>query len=151
MSSRIMREFLGLGNNNKNIDKMEIDEPKIKENFLENNETSFSHLKNISTPFIKQNIHNNLLKKNTQNIQDNDDIYYNCLKDVSEKQDKVKKELIDELNNTSSPFTNKIDKYFIREKYEQNLEKNKKQINQKKKNQNDNIKQKILTDYFIKV
>ena len=47
MSSRIMREFLGLGNNNKNNDKMEIDEPKIKENFLENNETSFSHLKNI--------------------------------------------------------------------------------------------------------
>ena len=92
-----------------------------------------------------------MLKKNTQNFQDNDDIYYNCLKDVSEKQDKVKKELIDELNNTSSPFTNKIDKYFIREKYEQNLEKNKKQINQKKKNQNDNIKQKILTDYFNKV
>ena len=149
MSSRIMREFLGLGNNNKNNDKMEIDEPKIKENFLENNETSFSHLKNISTPFIKQNIHNNLLKKNTQNIQDNDDIYYNCLKDVSEKQDKVKKELIDELNNTSSPFSDKIDKYLIKDKFEYNL--NKKQINQKKKNQNDNIKQKILTDYFNKV
>ena len=47
MSSRIMREFLSLGNNNKNIDKMEIDEPKIMEKFLENTETSFSHLKNI--------------------------------------------------------------------------------------------------------
>ena len=152
MSSRIMREFLALGNNNQNNDKMEIDESEKKENFIENNQTSLSHHKSILIPFQKQNLQNNFSKKNIPiNNQENIDIYYEYLRNTSEKQDKVKKELIVESNNTSYPFNNKIDKYFIREKYEQNLEKNKKQINQKKKNQNDNIKQKILTDYFIKV
>ena len=149
MSSRIMREFLGLGNNNKNNDKMEIDEYEKKENFLEKNPISFSHLNSIPIPLHKQNLQNNVLKQNTNNIQEKNDIYYNYLKIASEKQDKIKKELINELNNTSSPFSDKIDKYLIKDKFEYNL--NKKQINQKKKNsQTDNIKQTILTDYFTK-
>ena len=149
MSSRIMREFLGLGNNNQNNDKMEIDEYEKKENFLEKNPISFSHLNSIPIPLYKQNLQNNVLKQNTNNIQEKNDIYYNYLKIASEKQDKIKKELINELNNTSSPFSDKIDKYLIKDKFEYNL--NKKQINQKKKNsQNDNIKQTILTDYFTK-
>ena len=144
-----MRDFLALGNNNKNNDKMEIEENERKENFLENNKTTFSHQKSILISYQKQNLQNNLLKKNISN-QENNDIYYDYLRKVSDKQDKVKKEIIVESNNTSSPFTNKIDKYFIREKFEQNLEKNKKINNQKKKN-NDNIKQRNLMEFFNKV
>jgi hypothetical protein len=153
MSSRIMREFLALGNNNQNNDKMEIDVSEKKEKFLENNQTSLSHQKSILIPFKKQNLHNNFSKKSIPiNNQENNDIYYEYLRNTSEKQDKVKKELIVESNNTSSPFSNKIDKYFIREKYEQNLEKNKKLNNQRKKNtNNENIKQKNLMDFFTKV
>ena len=153
MSSRIMREFLALGNNNQNNDKMEIDESEKKENFLENKLTSLSYQKSILIPFQKQNLQNNFSKKNIPiNNQENIDIYYEYLRNTSEKQDKVKKELIVESNNTSSPFTYKIDKYFIREKYEQNLEKNKKLNNQRKKNSNnENIKQTNLMDFFTKV
>ena len=153
MSSRIMREFLALGNNNQNNDKMEIDESEKKENFLENKLTSLSYQKSILIPFQKQNLQNNFSKKNIPiNNQENNDIYYEYLRNTSEKQDKVKKELIVESNNTSSPFTYKIDKYFIREKYEQNLEKNKKLNNQRKKNSNnENIKQTNLMDFFTKV
>ena len=153
MSSRIMREFLALGNNNQNNDKMEIDESEKKENFLENKQTSLSYQKSILIPFQKQNLQNNFSKKNIPiNNQENNDIYYEYLRNTSEKQDKVKKELIVESNNTSSPFSNKIDKYFIREKYEQNLEKNKKLNNQRKKNSNnENIKQTNLMDFFTKV
>ena len=99
---------------------------KKREKFIENKQTSISYQKSILIPFQKQNLQNNFSKKNIPiNNQENTDIYYEYLRNTSEKQDKVKKELIVESNNTSYPFNNKIDKYFIREKYEQNLEKNK--------------------------
>jgi len=87
-----MREFLALGNNNQNNDKMEIDESEKKENFIENNQTSLSHHKSILIPFQKQNLQNNFSKKNIpNNNQENNDIYYDYLRNTSEKQDKVKK------------------------------------------------------------
>ena len=58
-----MSEFLALGNNNQNNDKMEIDESEKKENFIENNQTSLSHHKSILIPFQKQNLQNNFSKK----------------------------------------------------------------------------------------